>query len=422
MPITADSNGTVQTSFTIPAGVRVGTREFRIQGAGGSWGTAKYFGAGVIAHSVLQQVYVTAVNRYDPLAQTFTLPISRMVGGVDIWFTAKGGDTDVRIQIRETQVGMPTQDVLAEAIIPHASITLNAWTRAVFTVPFALQQDREYAIVVMTDDAHHAVAVAELGTQCQRDDGSWLWMTQQAYTVGVLLSSSNASTWTPHQNRDLMFRLLGCRFSATTRTVDFGNVTAAGATDFIVNATVQRTAEDTNVIFGLTPASSGVESQLTEEGSAPLSTPVSGPVAVKAYLSGSALFSPILWGDWTVLLGNLATTSNYVSRAIKAALSFTATVVFEALLPGSATVTPSMEKQNLASGVDQVDGDGNPVTSYVAMTLQSSTEIGDGWVERRFTLTGLRGVGPDRYTRCALVLAGSAGARPQVRNLRVIVK
>lgn len=57
------------------------------------------------------------------------------------------------------------------------------------------------------------------------------WVTSQPYQVGVLLSSSNASTWTPHQDRDLTFRLLGARFTATivTKTGDYSDVTVIDA-------------------------------------------------------------------------------------------------------------------------------------------------------------------------------------------------
>ena len=51
------------------------------------------------------------------------------------------------------------------------------------------------------------------------------------YRIGVLLSSSNASTWTAHQDRDLKFRLLACRFTENTRTVPLGNITVTDSTD-----------------------------------------------------------------------------------------------------------------------------------------------------------------------------------------------
>lgn len=59
-----------------------------------------------------------------------------------------------------------------------------------------LQAKREYAVVVLCDDATTALYVAELGKQ----DPTRGYVTSQPYQVGVLLSSSNASTWTAHQD------------------------------------------------------------------------------------------------------------------------------------------------------------------------------------------------------------------------------
>ena len=47
----------------------------------------------------------------------------------------------------------------------------------------------------------------------------------------MLLSSSNGFTWTPHQTQDLTFRLLGCRFSQTSKTVSLGQYTVTNLSD-----------------------------------------------------------------------------------------------------------------------------------------------------------------------------------------------
>lgn len=424
MPIQANSSGTVTGSFTIPENVRTGTREFRVQGNGGSWGRTSYFADGVIANAVMQQVFVTTISRYDPLAQTFTLPEGRMIGGVDLKFCAKGGANDVRVQIRETQVGIPTQDILCEAIIPHTAIvTTDSWVRATFPVPAVLLNDREYAIVLLTDDAAHKVAIAELGKSATRPDGSWVRVTAQAYQIGVLLSSSNASTWTPHQTMDLCFRLLACKFTASQRTIDFGTLPAVNASDIMVNASVQRTAADTDVRFGFTPqGGAGEEYTVNESAPVPLASRVTDTVEARAYLSGNDKWSPVLWGDWLVLLGNQAATSDYVSRVIRAALAFNATIIFEALQPGVATVGAQVATARVTGGVDVVNGDGVYQYDWVDAALVSSEPIGDGWFERKFQINALRGVGLDRETRVKLNLAGTTRDRPAVRNLRVIIK
>ena len=91
------------------------------------------------------------------------------------------------------------------------------------------------AIVVLTDDANHAVSVAELGKYDPRTG----WVTAQPYQIGVLLSSSNGITWTPHQTQDLTFRLLGCRFTQTSKTVSLGQYTVTNLSDVMALAGVE---------------------------------------------------------------------------------------------------------------------------------------------------------------------------------------
>lgn len=63
---------------------------------------------------------------------------------------------------------------------------------------------------VCNSTADTAIKVAELG---KYDAVNSRWVTSQSYQVGILLSSSNASTWTLHQNLDLTFRLLAAKFT-----------------------------------------------------------------------------------------------------------------------------------------------------------------------------------------------------------------
>jgi len=106
--------------------------------------------------------------------------------------------------------------------------------------PVALDANREYALVVLTDDANHAVSVAELGKYDPRTG----WVTAQPYQIGVLLSSSNGITWTPHQSQDLTFRLLACHFTQTQKTVNLGQYTVTNLSDVMMLAGVERPQRD----------------------------------------------------------------------------------------------------------------------------------------------------------------------------------
>ncbi len=103
-----------------------------------------------------------------------------------------------------------------------ANITLGQWT-AIHWPATALQANREYALVILCDDAETALAIAELG---KFDAARERWVTAQPYQVGVLLSSSNASTWTAHQDADLTFELLAADYTESTRLIELGEAQA----------------------------------------------------------------------------------------------------------------------------------------------------------------------------------------------------
>lgn len=401
----ANASGLLSGSFTIPANIPSGAKLVEFQGAGGSYGAATYVGRGTIVTEVRRNLLTTVVQRsnpVDPLAQTFTLPEPRTLGAVELWFTHKGGSSPVLVQIRETQVGLPTANVLSEGRLAASAIKTDGNpTRIVFD-PVALQANREYALVVMTDDADHALSVAELG----KFDPRTGWVTAQPYQIGVLLSSSNASTWSAHQTQDLTFRLLACRFTQTEKSVSLGQYAATDLSDVMALAGVERPVSGTDVHFVLTDAQ-GRTYHLAEGQGLALAEKLNGPLGVSAKLSGTAEHSPLLYPGSQLVFGSLQSTGEYVCRAITASATFTITVTFEALLTGNASV--------------QVKAESGSTGSFTALGLDQGVPVGDGWVERTYKATGLVGVGADRTTRVKLTLAGSAQHRPYVRALRVVV-
>lgn len=124
--VTADSSGKLTGTFTIPADVPAGTKlvEFR-GGEGGSTAQATFVGQGTLEVTTLRQVQTVTNTNIDPLAQTFMLDKAVQLAGVDVWFTARG-DSGVRVQIRDVSNGVPTRTVLAEAVVPAASLVVTA--------------------------------------------------------------------------------------------------------------------------------------------------------------------------------------------------------------------------------------------------------------------------------------------------------
>lgn len=443
-PLTANSSGIINGSFVIPANTPVGTKTVQAIGSGltPSKASAAYIGQHYITTTQLQRTNILLRGRHDPLAQTFTLPENRQIAAIDIKFTAKGANSNkVFVQIRETEVGFPNQEVLAEAIIDPAGVTTGQFTTATFPIPVSLVADREYAIVILTDDALHALAVAKLGDQWNNGGGDVGFVSEQPYTIGELLSSSNASTWTPHPDRDLCFRMRAAKFTSNTRTVTYGQIAFSNTTDVVVKASVERVSPETDVEFVLaetfTPSGlSGPQTHhLTEDQALLLTQRETGNVNVSAVLKGTSKYSPVVYPNPQFALGEQADTSTYFGAGIQADSNFKIVVTVEVFKPGAANCVPTVQRQVMSGGNPVITG-GVYQSEYVGLLKTNVVRLSDGWQEETYkshpdvsdtgyggwTAPTLRGVGLDYITRCKLALTGTPRDRIYARNLAVVIK
>lgn len=406
---TANAQGVVEGKFTIPAGVRAGTKEVAFTGQGGSIARASFFGQGTLVTDIRTIVnQITTTNWWmfggvDPIAQTFTLGESVQADSLDLIFTAVGSTT-IAVQIRETAVGIPTQTVLAEGRILPAGVTPNAWTRIAFTAPVRLDAGTEYAIVVLCNDSVSELAVAQLG---KFDANAQQWLSSQPYTIGVLLSSSNASTWTAHQDRDLTFRLNCRQYTEAERLVDLGNVAVSGATDLLVTTTIDTpTTQGTGELLLTLPDGTQITSGDNQR--IGLQAVTTGNVGVKARLRSDANSSAALYQGTQIISGAVQSSATYVSRAIDAdAAGATVKVVVDAIIPSGAGMTIEV------SGVDA----GDTWLSMSGVGLPKLLDAQSGVYEYQFQRAAVM----EARVRVRITLTGSILARPRVRNLRVIV-
>jgi hypothetical protein len=393
----ADAGGAVDASFDIPSGVPTGVALVSVVGALGSIGETTYTGTGSITTQVLRTVTTTTTTRrasVDPLAQTFFLTESRQVSGVELWFAVKGS-SQVRVEIREVENGLPTQKVVTSGHVEPAGITEGGPTRVAFP-PVHLQAGTSYALVVLTDTADHELALAELGGW----DSATGWVRAQPYG-GVLLSSANAETWTAHQTMDLWFRLLAARFAPARRRVSLGGVTLDAVTDLLPLAEVDIPAAGTEATIILTRSGDGSEIRIQPNQVLNMAESASGTYVVEAELAGTEKFSPTLFGGMQLLLGKLSATGDYVSRAFTCGAGKRVSVRVEALLPGTSGMRVYIQT-----------GSG----TWTEALLDSFEEVGDGW--RRYTHKANCSLGE---TRVKIVLSGSPAERPMARNLRAVV-
>lgn len=467
--ITANGAGSLSGSFLIPAGIPVGRHLVTIAGVGGSYAEAFFTGSGTIVTSTIRELPARPV---EPLAQTFTLAIGRYITSVDVMFKAKGSTANhVTLQIREVEIGLPTSTIIASGQLAGSAISLSGWTRITFDRPVYVQGGVEHAMVLLTDDNTHAVAIAELG---KYDTVNQSWVTAQPYTIGTLLKSSNGSTWTPFQEADLTFRLYGAAFTSNTRTVNLGKIFRLAATSITRSgsiATVTATAHgcvsnQTVTIAGAAQSEYNGAFVVTRTGPNTFTYLVSGTPATPA--TGAPVIAPGLISDLLVLcLADLPSAGcgveciltsedgfeirtqpiDYVELAerLSAGLSLsviltgtttespyvfagTSVVLGEMLETGSyiSRAFPSGSSPKVVTTFDQYIPSAAAVVvaieesdlGWLTVTQDSVTQLGDGWLEATHTETSFTDSGTE--SRVRLTLTGTPASRPLIRNLRVV--
>lgn len=392
--LVADHEGNISGHFTIPSGVSAGTKLVEAFGAGGLYASALFTGSSLLIERNTRQVFYS----YDPLAQTFTLPSASQVSGVDLVFTAIGS-TDVTVQIRSVENGVPARGVVAEATLSPPELSTSGYTRFTWP-PVLLNQDQEYAIVVMCNDAATSCAIAELGKLDVEHDR---WVTSQPYQVGVLLSSSNNSTWTAHQDRDLTFRLLAPQYTNNEHILPLGSVDVTDATDLIAIAFASIPSLDTSFLLrlqiGSDPAvdvSPGQVMRLQER--------YTGSIAVSAVFRGSSKFAPVMEPGVSLVAGSIHGSGTYISPMLTASGTSTLRVIFESNLPSGATIEVHASTETTP-------------TSWTSVPLRGTSPYTAGAVEFTYELGSISGTG----VRFRITLNGTHKARPEAMNLRAVV-
>ena len=395
----ANANGVFSSKFTIPSGVPVGTKLVTLSGSGGSTGYAYFVGI-----NERKTIINTKVYRYkdDPLAQTFTLSENRMVSAVEFFLTKKG-TTKIKVQIKETNNGFPTNVILAEKELFTDNLTANAWNRATFDTPVLLSANIEYCFVLMCDSADHEVGIANLGDWVEGKG----WITSQPYQVGVMLSSSNASTWTAHQNTDLAFRLYGLTFSTKTKTIELGTTSQdfTGITDLVPLMEVQNTSANTDAQIIILDKNNNQIATCSAWQNVQLNQALSGTgYKFRLVLKGDNKFSPIVGRDPQIMVGKLQSSGSYYSRSFSCGSNKKVMITINEYKPTGSTISVGV----LTSGT----------STYTNCTTNASEDIalGNDWYTRKYYCN----CNLDK-TKIRILLTGSAAARPYVTSISAVI-
>jgi len=173
---------------------------------------------------------VDIIRWVDPLAQTFLIadkPGGVFLSKMYLYFNTKDPTIPVTVQIREVINGYPSQK-----IVPFSEVTLTpdavnisddaaSATTFEFSSPVYLQNNAEYAFVVLSNSNMYEIFVSRLGEKMINSDRI---ISQQPY-AGSMFKSQNASTWTAEQFEDIKFTIYRCVFDTnpTGATVYFTN-------------------------------------------------------------------------------------------------------------------------------------------------------------------------------------------------------
>ncbi|WP_342361407.1 DUF4815 domain-containing protein [Terrarubrum flagellatum] len=431
---TADSNGQIVLDFVIPANIPSGKRKVRAVGAATdpSFAEAIFVGEGTVDTTTLRRVTlvaraapvpitvvnenITIINQVtqpvvqdvdrstegvggsaeDPLAQTFVLPEPRHILGVNVKIKTIGDPTKgVRVQLATIASGLPTKEILAEVFVSLAGKSVNDVIQARFAAPVFCPSDREFCFVFLTDDNAHALAISKLGDV---DPVTQQRVSAQPYTVGVLLSSSNRSTWTAHNDADLWFEVVVAKFSPTTKTVTLWTGAITNISDMLIRGGVEIPTADARFRYELV-REGGQVIPLAPNQTCEFAEFVTETVTVRAVFDGSEKVSPVLYPGTLIIGGRIKTSGTYISRQFPMGTAIRVQTLFAAKVPAGAAV---------AVHCDAADN------SWNALSADGSGTLGGGWNEPRFK--------KDPYTaangRIRVTLTGDPGARPSIARLR----
>jgi len=251
-PHVVDEYGKITGIFNIPEtqtdNFPTGSRVFTITDAATSTATSFLMRATATYNAVGQPqpvpppilippTPIAPIRRRDPVAQTFFTPeVNTLVSGsakqnygihvssVDLFFAEKPILVDlqlpVTVQIVTVENGIPTEKVLASKSVECKSVNISlvpdatnssTLTNFRFDDPVYLESETQYALIVKSDSPDYAVFICELGGTILGTSPARRVSTQPY--VGSFFKSQNASTWTPIQNQDLMFRINKCVFT-----------------------------------------------------------------------------------------------------------------------------------------------------------------------------------------------------------------
>lgn len=405
--IQTNAIGDAEFTFIIPAGVRTGTREIVLT-CGNETASSLFTSQGIdrtFETTVLTRRVIT--QTYDPLAQSFQLSSGRFITSLDLYFATKSLSDNVTVEIRNMVNGYPGNEVLGEATLKPADVNADVRgtkvTKVEFETPVFCEKNTQYCFVVATESNQYSLHYGKSGEKTTTGGV----ISGQPYVSGVMFSSSNALTWTAHQDSDIKFSLNGARFNTQgvlefkyTSKLDIDTIALLTDFDLFNGATCTWEYQD-KVDGNWLPLNPATENTLGS---------IATGIAIRAKLSTTSTeVSPIISGERLLLLAmKMNQESNYISRLVETAQDYTTVEQsFEALIPSGSSVVPMLS----------IDDE-----TWVTGTLSDTQILGSSYVRYTYKYT-IPESGVSRKFRARLKLTSeSRFSKPLVRKFINIIK
>lgn len=406
----ADVNGNTYGHFVIPEGTMCGTREFQVyaQTTPSLIGTAKFSAEGrqrVTTKTVFTQKVV--INPTDPVAQSFQFPSDMYITGVGIFFKDKDQREPITVQLRNMVNGYPGTTVYAEKVLQgneiRTGMIANQETVVTFDDPAYVSGGQQYCFTILSDSDIDSLWMAETTKQ---DVATGATVAKNPYLAGMMFSSSNAITWTAHQNADLKFNLYGAKFNGNGEVV-FEEVNGIEA-DSILVMSEEAIPAGCSVDWQYSADKSGEWLPITTYSERALETQAEA-VRLKTTLKSNGYTSPAIALDSLILASMTNSTQGvYVSKNVNVPEGFdTVKVVADIEMPAGSNV-------EVYYATDTNGNDWNALST--SDTLQLSQTV------TQCTFEQALGATKNNYRVKVVLTTTDPLNPPKVRNLRSIMK
>ena len=231
--VKSDREGKFLAKFTIPEGIPCGTVEVIVSNEYNNGGT-RFSAQGrrqIIQDSVFRTVttvetrthyktvtrYTTITTIHDPLAQSFFIDEDCVLTQIGLFFNVKDNTKNIILEVRTLENGAPTAEILHQQVVESKDIKVDPKgqqeTKITLNQPLYLEGNKSYCFVIVSDSNEYQMWTAKRGGIDEYTLSDRYQVVSNPYPEGVMFSSSNAQSWTIHQDHDLKFRLYRARFS-----------------------------------------------------------------------------------------------------------------------------------------------------------------------------------------------------------------